>query len=163
MNRLDVIQNRFDTHFEIELGLAVISLDAPRWAFCDLDPYNSYGWAFPVALNPVDRLHDIHAEALQFWADKRLASWGPEEPLMLLVYSPDVMAESTMQLDDHDLNLYLTAVEYMIDRYVALRVSILDPYERVHQVESDLYELVDPNALALLTRVQMAQMPPVGS
>jgi hypothetical protein len=162
-DRTEDIQLRFDHHFETGLGLAVISMDTPRWACIgDLGPYEEIGWAYPIATNPADRVHDLHAKALDFWANEYVASWTVGAPLLLpmvFVYSPDTMTESVRHLDDHDLNLYLTCVEFMADRYVALRLTILDPEERLRQVENDLYSMGD-GALALVSGVQMANLPP---
>jgi hypothetical protein len=138
-------------------------MDMPRWSCIPhLGAHEQIGWAFPIATNPDDRVHDLHAEALDFWAKEYVASWAVGTPLllpMLFVYSPDVMAESVAHLNDHDLNLYLTCVEFMVDRYVALRVEVLDPVERLRQVESDLYSMGE-GALSLVSGVQMANLPP---
>lgn len=162
-DRIEDIQLRFDHHFGTELGIAVISMDLPRWSCIgDLGPYEQIGWAFPVATNPAERDGDIHAKALEFWANEYVASWAVGTPPLLpllFVYSPDAIAESVAHLNDHDLNLYLTCVEYMVDRYVALRVAIPDPEDRLRQVEDDLYSMGE-GALSLVSGVQMANLPP---
>lgn len=157
--RTDEIQNRFDQHFEVELGLAVISLDLPRWTVLRLGPQVNYGWAYPIAVNPAERDGDVHAYGIEPWADEYISSCQGRLPLpLLLVYSPEVIDASTLQLDADELDRYLTSVEYLIDRYVALRIEVLDPKGRVERVEDDLYE-VNPEALAFLTSVQMATLP----
>lgn len=160
--RLDQIQNRLDHHFSEEMGVPALSMDLPRWAcLTDLGPsYVNTGWAFPVSLLPNDRAGDLHGEALAFWIEEYTSQAAPDHSPMLFVYCPEVMRDSTMHLNDEELDQYLTAIEYMMDRYVAIRLTVLDPEERLRLIESDLYD-INPARLDLVTAVQMGSLPPV--
>lgn len=166
MSRAEEIEDRFQHNFETELGIGVIVLDLPRWAILDIGPYVNYGWAFPIAVNPAERSGDLHGgnpegAGLWFWAEEYLASWVPPPPPlpMVLVYSPEVMDDSTMHLSDTELDVYLDAVQFMLNRYVSLRVEILDPTERLRRIEDELYQN-NSEVMALVTSVQMSALPP---
>jgi hypothetical protein len=111
----------------LDLRCALVTPSREAWQAFNLDGSYRYGWMPP---QPVE-----------------------DDPHLLLVsVCPELIAATTLWLDDDDLDTYLTTVEAFLDAWVAGPAS---PVDEVYQmVEARLYEDA-PDVLVLLSEVEM--------
>ena len=124
--RTDEIRIRLCYHFLEELGVAVATPSKSAWQSVEVDGPHRFGWMPPMTVDDSD-------------------------DLFVVTFSPHLIAEITFDLDDEDLDTYLTMTEAFID--ASLARPDLNTTEVIAMVEHDLYE-TEPATLELLSRVQ---------
>lgn len=125
--RVNRIRNRLAYHAMEELGAAAASPNKAAWEGMGLNGNYRFGWMAPYPANP---------EIPDTW---------------VVVFCPELIAETTAFLDAKELRTYLSVVEAFID--AVIEHPEMAPSETERLVENELYER-DATALELLSRVQ---------
>lgn len=127
MSRRDDIRNRLAAHLLEEQGCAVVCPDKDSMT------------AFPVT--------------------GHLFGWYPPMPIeddpnvLLVAFSPELIAELTSHLTDEQLDSYLRVVETILDGYIeAIETGVPAAIAR-ERIESALFD-TDPDALTLLSEIE---------
>lgn len=126
--RVDVIRCRLAYHVMEELGAAAASPHKDEWEGMGLNGNYRFGWMPPYQVSPEDP-----------------DTW-------VVVFCPELIAETTAFLDDDELQAYLDIIKAFINGVV--EHPELAPSQAERLVEDDVYEK-DPAALELLSRVQV--------
>jgi hypothetical protein len=132
-----------------DFGMEVQLVAAADWYLhLDRQPNGMYGWLYP---SPVD-------EALAG------AGGGYDDPKMLVVACPQLIAKQTEMLSGDEFRLYVNSLLWMCVRFVQLwakdynasTLALTDNFaDLTTAVESDLYDQ-DPDALQVLSTVQLS-------
>lgn len=125
--RRKVILCRLAEHIMHDLGCAAVTPSKESWTIYNLDAPYRFGWMPPFHMDE-------------------------DEPLLLMVsFCPELIAETTMWLDDESLGVYLDCIEACIDGMVAQPES--DPSVAYNRVQNMIYE-VSPASLELVSQVE---------
>lgn len=127
-SRRVAIMNRLSAHILNDLRCATVTPSKRSWTLFDLAGPYRFGWMPPVTIG------------------------DSEPPLLLISFCPDLLAETTMWLDDDALDTYLTATEAFLDAMVAWPKG--PPSQVYAQVQNSLYE-TSPGVLDLVSQVEM--------
>lgn len=126
--RSEQIRERFERHVLEELKVCTGTPTLAEWnGIGDYD--TRFGWVPPLR----NRDGDI-----------------------VVVYQPDVIAETMAKLPDESFDVALTAIEFLIDMHIVFLEDGIEPEdERTRRAESALYDMCGPDAMKFLTYVQM--------
>lgn len=130
MTRRDVIRNRLCEYVLEELGCAVACPSKEALTNYPV-PGHLFGWFPPMPLDD-------------------------DYQLVVVSFSPELLAEITAWLDDDELDAYLSAVEQLVDCYLRLLATApeLSPSEQQIWVEREMLD-ANPDALDLVSRVEL--------
>lgn len=129
MTRADMINDRLIEHCT-SIGVIPQPLNADVWPPGeDSLGYWRFGWQAPEFFLPAGKFH--------------------------VPFCAEIIAGQTARLSDSELDEYLRAVEFMLDKHITL--SAQPDAERDEAITKLLYDL-GPNTLALLNRVQLAAL-----
>jgi hypothetical protein len=127
MSRRDDIRNRLAAHLLEGRGVAVVCPSTVAMATYPVA--GSFGWFPPM---PIEE--------------------GNSE-LLIVTFSPELLAEMTESLTYEELDTYLRVVEMFLDRYIEAIERGEDGNEAREQAESELLD-TEPEALALFSEVE---------
>lgn len=143
--RTGLVNDRFVAHF---LDAAVVPRPMTKFEWSTaafVDPsrlHKPYGWMPPFGLD------GEHPTGCACYACER----GENVELILAPFCPALIAEQTAHLDDHMLEHYLDAVDYMTSLQIAYRSMAWQERERL--IDLALYEAA-PGSMEILNEVQM--------
>lgn len=126
MNRTELIRAHLATNLLRDHGVAVVTPHAEAWLRHEAFGSWPFGWAVPM---PVD----------------------DDDHLLIVAFSPEVIAKTTEHLDNEHLEVYLATIEAFLAAYI--EEPSADTNTVRHLVEDHLYADY-PDALRLMTEVE---------
>lgn len=131
--RAEHIRERLKRHCLIELEVPTSPMPIEDWqlAIGDLGPHARFGVAWPMP-----------------WDD---------EPHLIVAFCPELIDRVTERLSEADLDAYLSAVEFLVDKQISHIVDGLTREQAVVRAEDDLNEIAG-GSLVLLSDTQIAAL-----
>lgn len=126
MTRTEEIKTRLNNHFIKEIGVPTATPYREGWESFPVTAQHPFGWITPVPFG---------------------------DPPLLVCFCPDVIAAQTDHLDDVDLNIYLTLLEYMLDRHIIL-FGDAGVEQNQNRIEEELLQYW-PGAVTVMNDVQL--------